>query len=335
MANDLNLHRCITKMPHAKRECYERTRLYFLVYLVDHHCSLVYGKPPMTREFLTLKSPRAFLESKLCISEDDRLISEIELWSIGSRVFDMFGADTEAIIANDRIAELDSLSRSYDLCRSAGFGAVTMDDIPGDFSEQLFDLHFHCAKLYLFSHTFRGSSQKSARPSTSSQRMEKLERCGIESALAIVRSVICRSDINGSLEMLPSYFGTMIAFASIFLMKAWGRESTMRYVDKNEISTALSRLVEVYQTASVRVQPRHPLCSVAKSLRIAINEYCQQHNTGQFGVGYIPQGLLDNSMFSFDGTGGNSSIMDFIGGYNNLLTSPHGFCGNIPNLQNI
>ncbi|RFU23914.1 hypothetical protein B7463_g12426, partial [Scytalidium lignicola] len=191
MATDLNLHRCITKMPHVKRECYERTRLYFLVYICDHHCSLIYGKPPMTREFRSLKSPRAFLESKLCIPDDEKLVSEVELWSISSRVFDIFGADTEATIATDRIAELDSLNRSFDLCRSAVLGAMTMDEGPGDFSEQLFDLHFHCAKLYLFSHTFRGSSQKSARSSATSHRMEKFERCGLESALAIVRSVAC------------------------------------------------------------------------------------------------------------------------------------------------
>jgi hypothetical protein len=65
----------------------------------------------------------------------------------------------------------------------------------------------------------------------------------------------------------------MIAFASISLMKASGKEPTMCYLDKNEVSSALSRLVEVFQTCSVRVQPEHPLRSVAKSLRIAMNEF--------------------------------------------------------------
>jgi hypothetical protein len=103
MANDLNLHRCITKMPHTKIKCYERTRLYFLVYICDHHCSLIYGKPSLTREFESLKTPKAFLGSKFCTPADAKLISQIELWSISSRVFDVFGADIEASITNNEL----------------------------------------------------------------------------------------------------------------------------------------------------------------------------------------------------------------------------------------
>ncbi|KAH8810625.1 hypothetical protein F5884DRAFT_853996 [Xylogone sp. PMI_703] len=332
IATDLDLHRCITKMPHVKRECYERTRLYFLVYICDHHCSLIYGKPPMTREFRSLKNPRAFLESDLCIPADEKLVSEVELWSINSRVFDIFGADTEATIAIDRIAELDSLNRSFDLCRSTVFGAITMDEGPNDFSDQLFDLHFHCAKLYLFSHTFRGSSQKSTRSSATSHRLEKFERGGVESALAIVRSVACGYEIQRRLEMLPSYFGTMIAFASIFLIKICRRETTMLHIDKNEVAASLSRLAEVYSACSERVQPRHPLCSVSKSLKIAMNEYYQQPVINDLGVEFIPAGL-DNSIFALENIGNGPSILDCLGGYTDLVPNAQDFHPNFSNLR--
>jgi hypothetical protein len=179
MANDLNLHRCITKMPHTKTKCYERTRLYFLVYICDHHCSLIYGKPSLTREFESLKTPKAFLGSEFCTPADAKLISQIELWSISSRVFDVFGADIEASITNERVAELESLNRSFDLCRA---NAIANKDSSGIFSQQLFDLYIHCAKLYLFSHTFRGYSQRYAMFSSPFQGMEKLERSALENA---------------------------------------------------------------------------------------------------------------------------------------------------------
>src|ERR1700761_7737052 len=109
MAADLNLHRCITKMPHTKTQCYERTRLYFLVYMCDQHCSLIYGRPPITREYRSLNSPRTFLRSRLCTAEDVKLIGQVDFWSISSRVFDIFGADTEAPITKQRATALESL----------------------------------------------------------------------------------------------------------------------------------------------------------------------------------------------------------------------------------
>jgi hypothetical protein len=55
------------------------------------------------------------------------------------------------------------------------------------------------------------------------------------------------------LEMLPFYFGTMIAFASVSLIKAWGKEATICYLDENEVSSALIRLVEVFYACSARI----------------------------------------------------------------------------------
>jgi len=330
IATDLNLHRCITKMPHSKKECYERTRLYFLVYICDHHCSLIHGKPPMTREFRSLKSPRAFLQSKLCIPEDVKLVSQVELWSISSRIFDIFGADTEASIASERVAELDSINRSLDMCRSTALGGITIDDGPGDFSQQLFDLYIHCSKLYLFSHTFRGTSQKYAGSSAAFRGTEKFERSGLDSALAIVRAVAWGNEIQMHLEALPTYFGTMIAFAFVFLIKAWGKEPTIRHLDKSEVSSALNRLVEVFHASSTRVQSGHPIRSIAKSLRISMNEYCQP-STGHFNVGYIPA-ALDDAMLALDNVGSNSLVLDYLGDYNSLLSHPDEFQPGLFNL---
>ncbi|PMD46818.1 hypothetical protein L207DRAFT_380313, partial [Hyaloscypha variabilis F] len=268
IGNDLNLHRCITKMPHTKKECYKRTRLFFLIYICDHHCSLIYGKPSMTRELRSLKSPKSFLQSKFCTPADMKLISQVELWSVSRRVFDLFGADTESSIINERVSELESLSRCFDVCRS---NAMSIHESPGNFFQNLFDLHIHCAKLSLFSHAFRGSSKRhESLSSLPVQGMEKFERSALESALAVVRAVAWDVQIQNHLEILPSYFGTMIAFASISLIKAWGNEPTMCYLDQNEVSSALDRLVEVFQACSERIQPEHPLCSFAKSLKIVM-----------------------------------------------------------------
>lgn len=311
MANDLNLHRCITKMPHAKPECYKRTRLYFLVYICDHHTSLVYGKPSMTREFRTLKNPRAFLQSSFCVPSDAKLISQVELWSISRRVFDIFGADTEASITNERLAELESLGRCFDLCRST---SISDSDAESTFAQQLFDLYIHCAKLSLFSHTFRGAQKSPSAGLTSSpfhaHELDKYKRSTLASALAIVRAVAWGEHVPRRLEYLPSYFGTMIAFASVSLLKAWGQEQTMSYLDKNEVAAALGRLCEVLQGVAARIQPEHPLRSVARSLRIAMKSElgaaCEMGVTPEGlgeGLGEVGDGMQD-SVFGFGDAGG-------------------------------
>jgi hypothetical protein len=307
-------------MPHTKIECYERTRLYFLVYICDHHCSLIYGKPPLTREFESLKSPKAFLDSKFCTPTDAKLVSQIELWAICSRVFDVFGADIEASIANERVTELESLSRCFDLCRA---NAITNNDNPDIFSQQLFDLYIHCSKLYLFSHTFRGSSPRYARFLSPLRDME-VERSALENALAIVRSVAWGDEIQRRLERLPSYFTTMIAFASISLIKIWGKEPTMCYLDKNDVSSALNRLVEVFDACSARVQPEHPLRSLARGLKVAMNGSCSQAEGNQTNVGFMPD-MIDSSLFAFDNIGGNSFGLDYLDDHNNLMSSPRDF----------
>lgn len=282
----------------------------------------------MTRDFRSLRSPKAFLQSDHCYPEDQKLISQVELWSISSRVFDIFGADTEASINSERIAELYLISDAFDACRS-GFGAILIDDNLGEISRQISELYINCAKLSLFSHAFRGSSKSRTTSSAALTSMQNFGRRALESALAIIRSVAWGNEIQGRLESLPSYFGTMIAFASVSLLKAWGKEPAMAYLDANEVSSALNRLVEVFQACSARVQVGHPIRSVARSLKIALDQNCHS-NMDHFGF----RNTLDTSMFDLDTIGSNSIGLDWLGGYNSLFPFPDEHSLGFPHLQN-
>jgi hypothetical protein len=76
------LHRCISKMLPTKIDCYDRTRLFYLVCLCDHHCSLKYGRPPMTQDWRSLKSPKLFYLSEFSSPRDLGLVSLLKLWTI-------------------------------------------------------------------------------------------------------------------------------------------------------------------------------------------------------------------------------------------------------------
>lgn len=256
-------------MPHIKEACYDRTRLYFLVYLCDHHCSLSHGRPPLTRDFHSLKSPGAFLQSRFSVPADLKLISQIELWSISGRVFDIFGADIESSMASHRSTELERLSSAYDRWRQDWLSVLLLKQDLDKASERVFDLYFYSAKLYLFSHIFRGPTQEVASLSAESNAAAAFARSAVESALSIVHCIVGEHEAQPWLEKLPLYFGTMIAFASVCLLRILHQRQTLCDVEKNEISGYLHQLVEVLDTSLMVDHPTHPLPSIAKSLAIA------------------------------------------------------------------
>lgn len=224
IATKLDLHRCITKMPHTKRACYDRTRLYWLVYVCDHHCSLIHGRPPLTRDFQSLRRPRDFLRSYFTTPSDLTMISQVELWFMSSSVFDIFGADIECHVVAQRPDELARLSIAYGRWREEWHGMLSFTNSPTGFSRRVFDLHYYSAALYLFSHVFRGSQSQSQShdtkvPTGCDTNVNTFVNGAIRSAFAMIRCIVDVDDNNKSpwLEMLPPCIGTW----SHLLASAW------------------------------------------------------------------------------------------------------------------
>ncbi|KAL7787069.1 hypothetical protein V8C37DRAFT_274688 [Trichoderma ceciliae] len=281
ISRDLYLHRCITKMPHVKRECYERTRLFFLVSLVDHHCSIIYGKPPMTRDFAGLKSPKAFLHSALCSPHDALLIAHLELWFISSRVFDAFGADIDTDMVGKRIAQIEHLSQAYRAWHQDAVNAAQHLAHPGDEDallsfprHQMLDIYLSFAQLFLFSHAFRGLALKSGHGrSAPSEKVAHFQRCSFDCALSIVQSVSSDTLIQQRLPILPSYYMAMVAFAHICLIRYVRQEPLSPIVDdemRQNAMTALSTAASVFVNAAQGVNKKHPLLGLASSLDVVM-----------------------------------------------------------------
>lgn len=267
IGTELDLHRCITKMPHDKRECYDRTRLYYMLYLCDHHCSLSHGRPPLTRDFHSLKNPRDFLQSKYSTQADRKLISQIELWSISSRVFDVFGADIENPIASHRSAEVKRLSDAYDQWYDEWQDVFSFDDDKNHIPKKMFQLYTHSARLYLFSHVFRGPAQGENLSTGFEQGVSTFAQRALESALSIVRCIVGNeSEPSSWLERLPLYFGTMTAFASVCLVRLSSYQPVISNMNTNEVRGLLRQLASRLQSSLALEHSTHPLLSIAGSL---------------------------------------------------------------------
>jgi hypothetical protein len=282
-----------------------------MVYICDHHCALSYGRPPMTRSLRSLKAPRVLLQSKFSTSHDLALISQVELWLISNQVFDNFGADIESSSARNRSAELERLSSAYDQWRQEWLEVLTLRNELGDFAQYIFDLYYNSAKLYLYSHVFRGPAQKDMRATTDANGMDIFAQGAAENALSIIRRISHGYENQVWLENLPCYFGPVTAFASILLLRASYHEQCDYNLVKEEVFQSLHRLTELIRRSLIVAHPVHPLLSIANSLEIAIGgRYESSGEAAEENEGdMLPETSLDLDIFRDDilGMGSNYS----------------------------
>ena len=283
-------------MPHDKKACYERTRLYFLVYLCDHHCSLVYGRPPMTREWKSLRDPRAFLQSPHSRATDLGLISQVELWANSRRVFEQFGADVENFAVSRRTADMLQLGEAYGAWQvswRSTMAVATQGDALSE-TQRVFDLYYHAAKLHLYSHAYRGPDH-GAGPLAEVRASHPLAEYVLDSAIALLQRALGEQDTGAQLQRLPAYFATMIAYASVCLIRAGVNAEETDDARRRQSQDLITLLAAVLRTASF--SHTHPLSAIAKGLEAAT---CARPTlTDQWPPGQASEGF-DHTMVDFD-----------------------------------
>ena len=267
-------------MPHAEKSCYDRTRLYLLVYVCDHQISLSHGRPPMTRETRMLKEPRTLLDSKFSTSSDLQLISQVELWSISTQVFDSFGAATDSTFVSGRLSELEHLKDAYEHWRQEWTEKLQTQLELEPSTLAILDLYFHSARLYLSSHIFRGPEQEFTGPQDIPNPLDRFAHFATQSALSIVYRMTELKEAQ-ICSRLPFYFSTTIAFASIFLLR--GPCRTLYHVDRDRAMHYLQALNSLVSSSSAVPNAAHPISNIATSLKAALDSWreAEEGNDGR------------------------------------------------------
>lgn len=124
MATELNLHQAFHKamysstLTSADREhAFERARLWYLLYVLDHHFSIAYGRPPVTAELQAIKEYDVFLKAPECTPSDRRVLSQVTLFIILSKAYNVFGLEAERLMEGDDVTLLTHLRFIEDLDR--------------------------------------------------------------------------------------------------------------------------------------------------------------------------------------------------------------------------
>lgn len=118
ISTELHLHRSIFKALEGERSHYLRTRLYYIVFICDHHFSVAYGRPPMTRQDDSIRAILQFIETEHAVEDDLRLASQVQFWSVASDIYQMFGVDVERPLELGAIDPVRRFSISLDRIRA-------------------------------------------------------------------------------------------------------------------------------------------------------------------------------------------------------------------------
>ncbi|KIV90134.1 hypothetical protein PV10_07475 [Exophiala mesophila] len=233
MATELNLHQAFYKAMHstkaepAEREsAFERARLWYLLYVLDHHFSIAYGRPPVTAEMQAIKEYDVFLNAPECTPSDRRVLSQVTLFIILSRAYNHFGLEAERLMEGDDVSLLthQRFIEDLDRWRYQFRHALLRDAHVGDYPAVGVELHYHFASMMLNSLALRGRSLFTiSSTSTLPTSLRPIAHHAITSAHQILIVVLQEPSIRDSMVGVPLYLHTVIAFAVVFLIKMSSR----------------------------------------------------------------------------------------------------------------
>ncbi|RMJ10920.1 hypothetical protein CDV36_009417 [Fusarium kuroshium] len=189
-------------------------RIWYLIYICDQHLSTLYGRQCETREDFAIQKWEALVKASTVTVGDQRLINGF------SRQLDQW------------VGHWSTTFPEY----QENFGA---------FPRKGALFHFHFAKLYLFSHVFRGLQASAVPPA-----FLEAAHGAASAAVSILNMIILDPDVRAALVGLPGYVQSMIGFACMFL----GKLTTMHgdeMVERSLVIDLLSRLVTVYRMTPV------------------------------------------------------------------------------------
>ncbi|KAH8888525.1 hypothetical protein GQ53DRAFT_724526 [Thozetella sp. PMI_491] len=265
IATELNIHQSFTRALEGDRDHFLRARLWYMLYVCDHHFSIAYGRPPMIAESLQIREHEQFLSSPFADALDYRILSQVHLMQILTRVYDRFGERRIAGPAQPEadFADLRNFNLDIDQWRMRWHTRQVTNTCIGTFPPKGIILYSYFAKLQLNSLAVRGVSLSQGRLSTERKEFANM---AISAAASILTFVLEEEDLRRALVGTPLYVHTMIAFASVFLMKVttkWNRIMGLN-VEFEYVAHLLQRMIVLLKSSIT--SDRHLLYHIAAGL---------------------------------------------------------------------
>ena len=279
IATELNLHQFCAMALRNRPEHVREARLWYLLYVCDHHFSIAYGRPPVISENASLTYHEEFLRLPGITQSDHRLHSQVGIFIILSRIYHVFGPDRSRLIVNDEFDILRRFDTDLTNWRDQWKPRLAPNPHIADYPAKGVLLHYHFARMQLFAICLRGL--KPSEQYTMSNERREFVNLAVASAFAALELILQDPDMRRAVIGVPLYLLTTIAYASLFLMKAqtqWRSANLdVRYEDVVSTVEGTVRMLE-----ETRPCVRHVAHYLGRGLHGMLKKF-QEHAPAQSG----------------------------------------------------
>lgn len=318
----MNVHQSFSRALEGDKEHFLRARLWYMLYVCDHHFSIAYGRPPMIAESLQIREHELFLQSPFADALDRRILSQVALMQILTRIYDRFVerkvphqdySAAGAMLSDDEgegdFSDLRNFNLEIDQWRMRWNARQENNRFIGSFPPKGIILYSYFAKLQLNALAVRGVSLSQGRLSTERKEFANM---AISAAASILTFVLEEEDMRRALVGTPLYVHTMIAFASVFLMKVatkWNRIMGLN-VESNYVSHLLERMIVLLKSSVT--SERHLLYHIASGLEKMLENLGKiskktPRHTQEVGAGVSPESVISFGPMGYGPSPGNQA----------------------------
>lgn len=307
IATELNLHQCYRKAIRGSPEHREQARLWYVLYTLEHHYSIAYGRPPIIHEDSAITNHKTWTSSSTTSQSDIRLHCQVDLFIILSRVYHFFGPDVDMEVPEGDVPMIDRFNADFDVWRAAWLPRLGENRYIGTYPYKCVYLHYDFSRLQLNSVALRAYHSSSSTRMLSPAR-KKHANIAIEAAIATLRTILDDPHMRKALVGVPLYLHCMITFAAVFLLKIAAKVCSNgvpgMFDQRNSIASAgllldisyvrdlVSQTVELMLTCGERASDRHLSNHIARGLKkmlAGLEEWEKRCTCSQQPHGQMPQ----------------------------------------------
>ncbi|KAG4428453.1 hypothetical protein IFR05_016065 [Cadophora sp. M221] len=302
IATELNLHQSYSRAIRGSQEHIEGARLWYFLYVCDHHFSIAYGRPPVIHENETITHHERFLELPTITQSDLRLHSQVAVFLILTKVYNAFGPDIEQILSEQDLIRLRHFNVDLDSWRIKWEPLLAPNPYVSSYPAKGVILHLNFGKLQVGSLALRGIKQ----PSELTQDRRELAATAVHCALGILQMVLEDTDVRNSVVGVPIYLSTMITYSTVFLLKVQQKWGAFKLgTDPVLVRDLVTRTIGLLNEG--RAGERHLTGHIAAGLSKMLDRYTawenqdhqhhqqqlQRHNDSRQESGQIDQTVFD------------------------------------------
>lgn len=309
IATELNLHKSYVKALKGSPDHLEGARLWYLLYVCDHHFSVAYGRPPVIHADATIHSHEKFLHLPGISQADVRLHSQVAIFIILTEIYHNFQSDAESRLTDDDLnlllrfnQELDEWCTKWQprlgkpchllyiavfaprlLCQNAdlflpcsstktAYKILAPSPYISSYPSKGVLLHHQYAKLQLNSLALRGFQQLACEEMSIARR--NYANLASSCATSVLRIAIQEPEMRAALVGVPLYIHTMITYAAVFLLKAQQQWRALQLdLDSALVHDLIGQVIRLLNDG--KSGDRHMSCHIASGLTKLLQ---QQHS---------------------------------------------------------